>query len=87
MSTIDKTDLLERIEGCINNAEHDDEQETLIDARDYIKFQSAEIERLQRSVDSWEADALRYAQNAEYWKAEVEKYKSAFGGTIIWATQ
>ena len=48
--------------------------------------QAAEIERLQRSADSWEADALRYAQNAEYWKAEVEKYKIALGGTIIWST-
>ena len=86
MSVVDKTDLLERIEGCINNAEHDDEQETLIDARDYIVAQAAEIERLQRSADSWEADALRYTHNAEYWKAEVEKYKSALGGTIIWAT-
>ncbi len=56
------------------------------EAADLIESQAAEIERLQRSADSWEADALRYAQNAEYWKAEVEKYKSALGGTIIWST-
>lgn len=43
-------DLMERIEGCIANAEHDDEHETLIDARDRIEAQAAEIERLREMM-------------------------------------
>ena len=43
-------DLMERIEGCIANAEHDDEHKTLIDARDKINAQAAEIERLRDFV-------------------------------------
>lgn len=39
-------DLVERIEGCIANAEHDDEWKTLIDARDRIEALEAEVERL-----------------------------------------
>jgi hypothetical protein len=50
-------DLMERIEGCIANAEHDDEHETLIDARDKINAQAAEIERLRGAL----MDVLVYA--------------------------
>jgi len=46
MSDIDITDLLERITGCINNAEYDDEADTLMDALVVIEAQAAEIERL-----------------------------------------
>jgi len=46
MSDIDITDLLERITGCINNAEYDDEADTLSDAYAVIEAQAAEIERL-----------------------------------------
>jgi hypothetical protein len=46
MSDIDVTDLLERITGCINNAEYDDEADTLSDAFAVIEAQAAEIERL-----------------------------------------
>ena len=46
MSDIDTTDLLERITGCINNAEYDDEADTLMDALIVIEAQAAEIERL-----------------------------------------
>jgi len=43
---VDMGDLMERIVGCINNAEHDDEAETLGDAKAYIEAQAAEIARL-----------------------------------------
>ena len=46
-------DLMERIEGCIANAEHDDEHETLINARDKIEAQAAEIEDLKQSLEIW----------------------------------
>lgn len=36
-------DLVARIEGCIANAEHDDEWETLIDARDRIEALEAAL--------------------------------------------
>jgi len=42
---VDMGDLMERIVGCINNAEHDDEAETLGDAKAYIEAQAAEIAR------------------------------------------
>jgi hypothetical protein len=45
MSDIDITDLLERITGCINNAEYDDEADTLMDAFVVIEAQAAEIEK------------------------------------------
>lgn len=45
MSDIDITDLLERITGCINNAEYDDEADTLMDAFVVIEAQAAEIEQ------------------------------------------
>jgi len=45
MSEIDITDLLERITGCINNAEYDDEADTLSDAFAVIEAQAAEIEK------------------------------------------
>jgi hypothetical protein len=50
MSDIDLTDLLERIIGCINNAEYDDEQDTLTDAFAVIEAQAAEIERLREAL-------------------------------------
>jgi hypothetical protein len=50
MSDIDITDLLERITGCINNAEYDDEAETLSDAFAVIEAQAAEIERLRDAL-------------------------------------
>jgi hypothetical protein len=46
MSDIDLTDLLERITGCINNAEYDDEADTLSDAFTVIEAQAAERERI-----------------------------------------
>ena len=52
MSDIDLTDLLERITGCINNAEYDDEQETLTDAFAVIEAQAAEIEKLEANINS-----------------------------------
>jgi hypothetical protein len=42
----------DRIEGCIANAEHDDEHETLIDARDKINAQASHIQRLLAAL-SW----------------------------------
>ena len=35
-----------------------------------IEALSAEVERLQRSAEYWEADAKRYAANQEYWRME-----------------
>ena len=52
MTDIDITDLLERITGCINNAEYDDEADTLSDAFTVIEAQAAEIDRLRAVVDS-----------------------------------
>lgn len=82
MSDVDKADLLERIEGCINNAEHDDEQEALIDARDCIEAQDAEIERLREHLIS-ALDTLKDAEVCddncgpcnEAWAALKEKSK------------
>ena len=57
MSDDDITDLLERITGCINNAEYDDEADTLMDALVVIEAQAAEIERLRELIkvtgDHW----------------------------------
>ena len=43
-------DLMERIEGCIANAEHGDEWGTLIDVRDRIEALKAENERLREAL-------------------------------------
>jgi len=51
MTDIDITDLLERITGCINNAEYDDEADTLMDALVVIEAQAAEIERLREALE------------------------------------
>ena len=86
-------DLVQRLKGHSEIMERDKgkfvrfiDVATCTEAAERIEALTAENERLQRSADSWEADASRYAQNAEYWKAEVEKYKIALGGTIIWET-
>lgn len=91
MSEIDLTDLLERITGCINNAEYDDEQETLTDAFAVIEAQAAEIEQLEREKavvsDLWEqqkeitldylADCNKAADRIEAQAAEIVKLREA----------
>jgi len=49
----------------------------LVEAADRIEALTAENERLERSVDSWTDDARTYANNADYWKAEVERLRAA----------
>jgi hypothetical protein len=44
-------DLMERIEGCIANADYEDEWATLIDARDHIEALAAENERLRTALE------------------------------------
>lgn len=60
---------------------HSDEVDVrgmLHNAADRIEALTAENERLERSVDSWTDDARTYANNADYWKAEVERLREAF---------
>ena len=38
-----------------------------------LQAQAAEIERLTRSSNGWEADAMIYAKNADYWEDELRK--------------
>jgi hypothetical protein len=61
---------MERIEGCIANAEHDDEHETFIDARDKINAQAAEIERLR----NWSLKALTVVLCGEGWIMSYPHY-------------
>jgi len=75
MTDIDITDLLERITGCINNAEYDDEADTLSDAYAVIEAQAAEIERLREALTNicWTTiapKAHKIAQAALAGKAE-----------------
>jgi hypothetical protein len=63
MSDIDITDLLERITGCINNAEYDDEADTLSDAFTVIEAQAAEIERLREIVAIMHTAFAAYADS------------------------
>jgi hypothetical protein len=69
----DEQDLLERIEGCIANAEYDDEHETLIDARDYttaliarVERAEAENKRLREALERIAGDCDRCHGNRAY---------------------
>ncbi len=48
-------DLMERIEGCIANADYEDEWETLIDARDRIEALQADKAKLRETLKQIEA--------------------------------
>jgi hypothetical protein len=50
--------------------------------KDRLKALTAEIEWLRRSADGWEADSLRYAHNAEYWKAENEELREYLSSAL-----
>ena len=65
-------DLMERIEGCIANAEHDDEMETLIDARDHIEALTAENERLNQLIND----------TGDYWLALQVNHPIQWEGAI-----
>ena len=67
MSNIDITDLLERITGCINNAEYDDEADTLSDAFTVIEAQAAEIEKLKSIVRGWHYLAVGPDEMGDYY--------------------
>lgn len=82
MSEIDLTDLLERIIGCINNAEYDDEQETLTDAFAVIEAQAAEIEKLREAVKDIQIEAEREKGNWTHLKQVIaRKARAALGET------
>jgi hypothetical protein len=82
MSEIDLTDLLERIIGCINNAEYDDEQETLTDAFAVIEAQAAEIERLREALRDIQIEAERERGNWTHLKQVIaRKARAALGET------
>jgi len=76
---------MERIEGCIANAEHDDEHKTLIDARDKINAQAAEIEALEaqlKTVLDREAEThRRHDAKIEAQAAESERLR---GIVAVW---
>jgi hypothetical protein len=82
MSDIDLTDLLERITGCINNAEYDDEQDTLTDAFAVIEAQAAEIEKLREAVRDIQIEAERERGNWTHLKQVIaRKARAALGET------
>ena len=65
-------DLMERIEGCIANAEHDDEHETLIDARDRIEALEAQL----KTVLDREAEThRRHDAKVEAQAAEIDRLR------------
>ena len=78
-------DLMERIEGCIANAEHDDEHGTLIDARDKINAQAAEIERLKNSVrfPTSEEEAVAMFIISERWLRENAPHRFKDNAAMI----
>jgi hypothetical protein len=87
MSDIDITDLLERITGCINNAEYDDGADTLSDAYAVIEAQAAEIERLRAVVDALlqhEASSFFGPDEGKHqrasWRGVIRKAKKARAG-------
>ena len=65
-------DLMERIEGCIANAEHDDEHKTLIDARDKINAQAAKIEHLKDVYSSATECFLEAQEEIERLRGHLE---------------
>jgi len=82
MSDIDLTDLLERITGCINNAEYDDEQDTLTDAFAVIEAQEAEIEKLREALRDIQIEAERERGNWTHLKQVIaRKARAALGET------
>jgi hypothetical protein len=82
MSDIDLTDLLERIIGCINNAEYDDEQDTLTDAFAVIEAQAAEIEKLREALRDIQIEAERERGNWTHLKQVIaRKARAALGET------
>jgi hypothetical protein len=58
------------------------EPEPVVTDADRIEALTAEIEWLRRSADGWEADSLRYAHNAEYWKAENEELREYLSSAL-----
>jgi hypothetical protein len=83
MTDIDTTDLLERIIGCINNAEYDDEADTLMDALVVIEAQAAEIERLREALLSCPLiaryeTAEKFRERQDDWLANT--YRAAIAG-------
>ena len=49
---------------------------------DRIAELEAENARLERSAAGWQADAKRYAENADYWKSENARLREALGEVI-----
>jgi hypothetical protein len=80
MSDIDITDLLERITGCINNAEYDDEADTLSDAFTVIEALEAQL----KTVLDREADThCRHDAKVEAQAAEIDRLRDALGIAIV----
>jgi hypothetical protein len=78
MSDIDITALLERITGCINNAEYDDEADTLSDAFTVIEALEAQL----KTVLDREADThCRHDAKVEALGAENERLR---GHLDVW---
>jgi hypothetical protein len=73
MGIIMTDDLMERIEGCIANADYKDEWETLIDARDRIEALTAEVERLNKSAECLAETRRLAVKDLAELEAEVER--------------
>jgi hypothetical protein len=63
---------VERLKGCCDELDYILDNEGYPSGKDYAAMQSR-AEMAEASAKSWEADALRYANNTEFWKARAEK--------------
>jgi hypothetical protein len=85
---------MERIEGCIANAEYEDEWATLIDARDRIEALKAENKALKKSGRALLNAKHEEAAEAELWfekgqalTAEIELLRKALGAAPLISAQ